>query len=160
MPAYVANGAPVVFSRFYRGVLHPVDAGRVFVDGRRVLGDSKSVEGFLVGVAAGSVMGLLEALFSPDPGAVAARGFLMALGAMLGDMLGSFAKRRLGLRPGAPAPLLDQLDFLILAVLLADAAGLASFSAGDVALLAAVTLVLHYSTNYAAYRLGWKKVPW
>ena len=159
-PAYAANGAPVVFSRFYGGRLHPIDGGRVFLDGRRVLGDSKSVEGFLVGVAAGFVAGLLEALFSSDPVGVAVRGLVLGTGAMLGDLAGSFAKRRLGLPPGSPAPLLDQLDFLLVSVGLAYAGGMADISLTGFALLVALTLILHYSTNYAAYRLGWKKVPW
>jgi CDP-2,3-bis-(O-geranylgeranyl)-sn-glycerol synthase len=159
-PAYAANGAPVVLSHFYRGVLHPIDGGRAWRDGRRLLGNSKSVEGFLAGVVAGSAAGFLEAIFAADPALTIARGFVLSVGAMLGDLAGSFAKRRLGLEPGAPAPLLDQLDFLLVAVGLAYALGMADISLTGFTLLIALTLLLHYSTNYVAYKLGWKKVPW
>ena len=45
-------------------------------------------------------------------------GFLLGFGALLGDALGSFLKRRLGIGRGKPAPILDQLDFIIVALIL------------------------------------------
>ena len=42
-------------------------------------------------------------------------GFLLGFGALLGDALGSFIKRRMGIGRGKPAPILDQIDFLIVA---------------------------------------------
>lgn len=160
LPAYAANGAPVVFSRFYGGRLHSIDGGRFFRDGRRLLGDSKSVEGFLAGVATGTLVGMLEAFFCSDPFIIVVRGFVLAVGAMLGDLLGSFAKRRMGLRPGAPAPLLDQLDFLLFSVGLAYLLGMADIGLAGFTMLLVLTVILHYATNYAAYKAGWKKVPW
>ena len=48
LPAYVANGSPVVFSKIY-GPGHPIDMGIVFSDGKRLLGDGKTFEGFITG---------------------------------------------------------------------------------------------------------------
>ena len=44
-------------------------------------------------------------------------GFLLGFGALVGDALGSFLKRRLGIGRGKPAPFLDQLDFIIVALI-------------------------------------------
>ena len=38
--------------------------------------------------------------------------FLSALGAMTGDAIGAFIKRRLNMKPGQAAPILDQWDFV------------------------------------------------
>lgn len=158
MPAYVANAAPVVIGHQLksRGRLHPIDAGLTLRDGRRLLGDNKTVEGFLGGLLAGAVVAaLLEQLgwhrFS--------EGAVLSLGALLGDLLGAFIKRRVGLAPGAPAPLLDQLDFVIGATLLR----VLFFGPVDlrtVAVITVITPIIHWATNVVAYLLGLKKHPW
>ncbi len=158
-PSYVANGTPVVASKVLTkllGRLHPIDGGRYFIDGRRVLGDGKTVEGFISGVVVGTAAGLvLSALSLHEP----AKSFILALGAMLGDLAGSFVKRRLGIGRGRPAPVLDQLAFL--------AASLALYSAfwpppsvREIAALVLLTIILHPATNALAYLLGLKDNPW
>jgi hypothetical protein len=63
-PAYVSNATPVVVVRFLAR-RHPIDFGRVFVDGRRVLGDGKTFEGLFSGTAAGFLTGALIHLYTP-----------------------------------------------------------------------------------------------
>jgi len=106
LPALAANGAPVLLR--YAGT--PIDAGKLFVDGRRLLGDGKTWEGFATGSLYGSILAILISVATCNP-LLAYGGILASLGAMLGDMFGAFIKRRLGLERGAPAPILDQLDF-------------------------------------------------
>ncbi len=89
LPAYFANAAPVL--------LHgggPLDGGRNFSDGKRILGDHKTVYGTLVGIAVGSIFGI----FQGNP----VQGLLFALGAIMGDLIFAFIKRRLGIPPGKP----------------------------------------------------------
>ena len=74
-------------------------------------------------------------------------------------MLASFVKRRLGLARGEPLPVIDQLDFFIAASLTLKLLGV-PVTLLDVAVLAVVTYALHRATNYAAYKLGLKSVPW
>jgi CDP-2,3-bis-(O-geranylgeranyl)-sn-glycerol synthase len=149
LPAYMANMAPLILSK----VIHkrrPLDMGRKWVDGKRVFGDNKSVEGFVVGVFAGWVTGLF--LGSP------LRGLLMGFGAMMGDALGSFIKRRLNIAQGEPAPFLDQYLFILMALLFGYIAGYVTTSDQLVVILIA-TPILHVSSNYVAYLLKVRKKP-
>jgi len=162
LPAMVANGAPVVVMRRRRGT--PIDLGKSFVDGKRLLGDGKTYEGLASGIAAGILASCLLALLARQLGAapddLVITGLFSSLGAMLGDLVKSFFKRRLGVDPGRPLPVADQLDFYLGATLLAEALApvkptLESFLLGLV-----VVPVLHVLTNYTAYKLGLKSVPW
>jgi CDP-2,3-bis-(O-geranylgeranyl)-sn-glycerol synthase len=44
-PAYCANAAPVIF-----GGGSPIDAGKIFLDGRPILGSRKTIRGFFAGL--------------------------------------------------------------------------------------------------------------
>ncbi|MEN3047490.1 MAG: CDP-2,3-bis-(O-geranylgeranyl)-sn-glycerol synthase [Candidatus Caldarchaeales archaeon] len=157
VPAYVANGAPVVVVRLV-GSTHPLDFGRTFLDGRRLLGDGKTVEGLVTGIAAGSAVGLSVLLLSPGTFRHASEPVLLSVGAMLGDVLGSFAKRRAGVERGASVPVLDQLGFLVTAFAVSwTAFGPPRWADPlTVALLMAVTAALHVGTNAGAYLIGLK----
>ncbi|HLC37976.1 MAG TPA: CDP-2,3-bis-(O-geranylgeranyl)-sn-glycerol synthase [Candidatus Norongarragalinales archaeon] len=163
LPAYASNSIPVVL-----GGGTKIDLGKNFFDGKRVFGDSKTIRGFISGVAAGTLVGVILALgvgFLPwipqnDKFVV---GFLVSLGAMAGDLLGSFVKRRLGLSPGSQYFLLDQLLFIILALVFAIAFApkiLAELNGWDVLALMVLTYFLHLSFNWIAHKLRLKKVPW
>ncbi|MEN3051252.1 MAG: CDP-2,3-bis-(O-geranylgeranyl)-sn-glycerol synthase [Candidatus Methanosuratincola petrocarbonis] len=145
MPAFIANSVPVLA----RG-RHPMDFGKSMVDGRRVLGDGKTFEGFLAGLFMGTLSG---ALFGYP-----IHSFLLALGALSGDILGAFIKRRIGIERGHPAPLLDQLDFVVGALLFLYPVYQVTLE--QVVFIMAVTPPIHLLTNYFAYRLGLKKYPW
>jgi len=149
LPAYIANMTPLILSK----VIHrrrPLDMGKNWVDGKRIFGDNKSVEGFVAGVFAGLVTGL----FLSNP----SRGLLMGLGAMTGDTLGSFIKRRLNIAQGEPAPFLDQYLFILMALLFSCIAGYATTSDQLVVILI-VTPILHVSSNYVAYLLKVRQRP-
>ncbi len=159
LPAYVANGSPVVMARIVKR-RHPIDFGKKFVDGRRVLGDSKSIEGFVCGVATGTLTGFVEGIVFGNPSLWTWRGLLLSVGAMVGDCVGSFIKRRMGLAPGKPMPLLDQLTFLLFAMAFAYLGHAYTLSLGQALFLVAITPVIHYATNVVAYKLKLKEVPW
>lgn len=161
LPAYVANGTPVVAVRFFRS-LHPLDLGRRAWDGRRLLGDGKTAEGFASGSAMGFLAGTLVLLADPLLYRAWAEPLLLALGALLGDLLGAFIKRRLGLQRGQPAPGLDQLDFLAVGLLLTFLLyGPPSWATSWALLgLAAITVGLHLLTNAAAHAMRLKERPY
>ncbi|MBM3229496.1 CDP-2,3-bis-(O-geranylgeranyl)-sn-glycerol synthase [Candidatus Parvarchaeota archaeon] len=164
MPAYFANSVPVVL-----GFGAPIDFGRNFVDGKRLFGDGKTIRGFVAGILAGTLIGLLQAVFLPETQFAlynnaqghALAGFLLSSGTMLGDLAGSFFKRRLGYKRGQPSFLLDQLFFLLVALALVfPFAPKFVLDAPNLAFLFAFTYFMHVASNYAANRLGLKKVPW
>jgi len=162
LPAYVANGSPVVGVRII-GRRTPLDRGAKAWDGRRVLGDGKTVEGLIIGISTGTLAGLILYLCGNVGNYRAAlEPLLLASGAMLGDLIGSFIKRRIGLRRGQPAPGLDQLGFLVVALALSSLVyGFPSWmDTLTLMLLLAVTALLHLGTNYLAYLLGLKTEPY
>ncbi len=176
LPVYAANGLATI----PRGRGPPMDLGRTWPrDGRRVLGPSKTWSGFWFGTLVAMLIALLEAhliLIAPPSLAIVPRygptvaaaipvALWLPAGAMLGDALGSFVKRRLGRPSGARVPLLDQLPFALLPV----GVGLVAFPAvfrpvfaslPGLFWLVALTLGLHVLFNYVGYWVGLKKVPW
>lgn len=127
-----------------------MDLGLRFPDGNRLLGDGKTVLGFIAGVAAGGIVGLLQGN--------AHLGVLLGLGAMSGDTIGSFVRRRMGLPRGADVPILNQLDFVAGALLVSFIARGWSFP--EIAVICILTLPLHRITNRVAHRFGIKEEPW
>jgi len=160
IPIYIANSSPVVL-----GGGAPLDFGATLGDGRRLLGDSKTVRGFIGGVLAGTVAGGILALlyplpFFPDGAAQFIAGFALSFGALAGDALGSFAKRRAGVESGKPfVP--DTVMFLIVALAFAfPFTSLELYAPPNLLFFAVLTMVLHPLTNMLANRAGLKKVPW
>lgn len=148
--AYCANAAPVL-----AGGGLPLDFGKNFVDGRRIFGKNKTLRGFLFGMAIGGLVGFVEVILFDYP-----RLFIVLppLGALLGDLSGAFLKRRLDIPPGGLLPLIDQVDFVVGAILFSLPLQIISFELAVTMLI--VTPPIHLLTNYAAYRLKLKSNPW
>ncbi|MFA6214104.1 MAG: CDP-2,3-bis-(O-geranylgeranyl)-sn-glycerol synthase [Candidatus Micrarchaeia archaeon] len=164
LPAYFANSVPVLL-----GGGAPMDRGREWCDGRRLFGDGKTTRGFFAGVLAGVAVGALEGMllsgtafdiYGSSMQAYALAGLLLGLGAMLGDLAGSFIKRRRGLARGRPSLVMDQLLFLALALVFAYPLAPSLLTLEAVLFLAVLTYFVHVGANVAANRLGLKKVPW
>jgi len=163
LPAYIANATPVIF-----GGGMPVDFRKKFTDKERVLGDGKTWRGLLAGICFGSLTGFVESQLCST--AVLSLsvcldflpiGIVLSLGTMLGDLAGSFVKRRMRIKRGQPSLILDQLSFLFFALLLSIPYVPSGFLALDsLVFLVVLTYLLHVATNILANRLGLKKVPW
>ena len=109
----VANGIPVLL-RNLPGERHwnwPVDGGYTLFDGQRLFGPHKTWRGI---VGASLACALVAGLW----GYPWWLGFLFGTYTMLGDLLGSFLKRRLRIAPSGLAPGLDQLPEALLPLLL------------------------------------------
>jgi CDP-2,3-bis-(O-geranylgeranyl)-sn-glycerol synthase len=149
-PAYCANAVPVL-----AGGNSPLDFGKNFFDGRPIFGKNKTFQGFFFGLVVGTVIGLAESVMFGYPLLL---GFLLSLGALLGDLAGAFIKRRLNLAPGEMLPVVDQLDFVVGAILFSFFLMAPSWEIILVVLL--ITPPIHLLTNFAAYKLGLKRNPW
>jgi CDP-2,3-bis-(O-geranylgeranyl)-sn-glycerol synthase len=153
LPAYVANAAPVVL-----GGGRPIDGGKKLADGRRILGAGKTWRGLAAGLVAGTVIGLAQGLIDGGLPHYLLLGLLLAVGALLGDLLGSFIKRRAGIARGGAAPGLDQLSFLLVALLVASPITVPGWQI--ILILVLITPPIHLGTNFAGYLLGLKNRPY
>ena len=167
LPAYFSNGSGLVF-----GGGTPVDFGKSDKKGNRWIGDGVTWRGFIAGTIIGTLTGAVQGYFGPElmqtfgqyiitPIATDLHsgimiGFLLGFGALLGDALGSFIKRRMGIGRGKPAPLLDQLDFIIVALILVSF--VVELNLLCVVLAIILTLFIHLIANTGAYLLGMKDV--
>lgn len=151
IPSYLANSMPLLF-----GGGRPIDGGRRFIDREPILGSNKTFRGFGAGLAFGVAAAVFEEIFL-KPG-LFFFGVLAALGALIGDMFAAFLKRRLGLKPGEPLPIVDQLDFVLGAILFAYPVYPLTFASILFVLL--VTPPIHLLTNAGAYVLKLKKTYW
>lgn len=110
LPAIAANMAPVFAARYHLlpGLNRPLDGGNIWRN-KRILGDHKTARGALIGIFAGTLIGLLQGQ--------ALIGLLQGFGALAGDAAKSFVKRRLSKPPGTSWSPWDQIDFILGAVL-------------------------------------------
>ena len=167
LPAYFSNGGGLVFG----GGL-PVDFGKSDSKGNRWIGDGVTWRGLIGGTIIGIITGAVQGYFGPQiiaefgdyiittiitnvPEGILI-GFLLGFGALLGDAIGSFLKRRLGIGRGKPAPFLDQLDFLIVALILVSF--VVKLNWLFVVIATVMTLAIHLIANTGAYLLGMKDV--
>ena len=172
LPAFVANPTAVLF-----GGGRPIDGGRVLRDGQRLFGDGKTWAGLAGGIASGGCLGVLisfgalavyPSLSYGTPLASLIFPFLFSMGALAGDLLGSFLKRRMGRPKGAETLGLDQYDFVlgsVLVLLLVQPVWFwNTFLAGEAwvgfLFIIVITPFLHRAVNIIGYRMGKKEVPW
>ncbi len=171
IPAYFANGSALVF-----GGGTPMDFGKNAWDNRRLIGDGCTwrglIGGGLLGMIVGGLLGLLSDygiatyLFNMSASQITVvsgsvlqgllMGLLLGFGALIGDAVGSFIKRRLNFERGKPVPLLDQLDFVVFALLFVSL--LINLSWQMIILILFVSIFLHLGANMFAYAIGIKDV--
>jgi CDP-2,3-bis-(O-geranylgeranyl)-sn-glycerol synthase len=149
-PAYCANGAPVL-----AGGGPPLDFGKNFFDGKRILGKNKTFRGFFFGWFIGLMVGLIETMLFGYPILFSV---LSPLGALMGDLAGAFLKRRLNIAPGGLLPVLDQIDFVVGALLFSLPLSMVSWELAVAVLV--ITPPIHLFTNFLAFKLKLKNNPW
>jgi len=163
LPAAFANMAPV-FLRRLPILTAPMDFGRSLA-GKRILGDNKTWRGFFSGVFASLVVIEFQSCLYPFPAGMTIIdyeseniiwfGLALGLGAILGDAAESFIKRRLGILPGKSFFIVDQIDWILGAVLASSFFYSWSFSTW----LAAILMFgfLHSLVNIIGYWFGLKR---
>ena len=188
VPAFVGN-AGMTFVGTWGEPGRPMDFGKNFIDGKRILGKGKTWKGFFGGIIVGStasflfvliyfpltnavvglppfnwermgIVDLNEVLFFTQPPILnlILRTILLAIGACVGDLVGSFIKRRFNKPRGAQFPLLDQIDFLLIAYLFAYAVfPLPWYYILTISIFTPLVVVL---SNIIAWKIGRKEVPW
>jgi len=165
LPAWVPNPTAALF-----GGGRSIDGGRILGDGHRIFGDGKTWRGFGAGVLCGIGIGavqlaaqshpILALLPAHTPVSVIA----LSIGALLGDLIKSFFKRRLGKERGDPWPIVDQYDLVVGAfsvLLLADRDWMvANVTLPVLVAILVLTPLLHRGMNLIGYAAGIKDEPW
>jgi hypothetical protein len=154
LPAYVANMAASL-AKSWPGWNRPIS--------RRWLGDHKTIVGVLLGVAAGVLTSSLQARvwWFPhrlEPSSWVVAGCAQSIGAMSGDTVKSFLKRRIELLLDCPAFPADQLDFILGAMVLGRP--WLPMRLLEVALILAFTFIAHILVNHIAFGLQIRDAKW
>ena len=99
----VANATPPFAKWMLGGTFdRPLDGGAKFVDGRPLLGPSKTIRGIVLALVATPIVAVLLGMGWEI-------GVVVAIAAMMGDLFSSFTKRRLGLPSSSRALGLDHI---------------------------------------------------
>ena len=177
LPAYVANASALIF-----GGGTPIDFGKKWNDGRRILGDGKTWRGLFVGAFVGMTAGFGFSVvakyaviidfpikindFTGFPMMIPIIGSL-CFGALIGDIFESFFKRRVGKKRGDDWILFDQLDFILGVLLFSFLMSsflhvfdftyenwfFASFSLWHIIVLLIMTPFFHFFANFVNKKL-------
>jgi len=127
LPAGFANATPVFASRlaFLNFLDYPLDHNKT-LNGKRIFGPHKTYRGLVTGVLIGVLTAWLQFLLYSNNAWLKANismadglgfsllaGLLLSFGALGGDAVKSFIKRRLGKPAGSSWAPFDQLDYVI-----------------------------------------------
>lgn len=168
-PAGVANMAPVIFRNNFLALAKPID-GNVKLMGKPIFGAHKTWRGLIVGTLLGGSFFLGQKYLSTISSTLADVslyeyklfpwwfGFLFAFMALFGDMIKSFFKRRINIRPGEVWFPFDQIDFII-----GSTIALLFFVSVDIRTWLAVlciAIILHIAVNRIGYYMKFKDTPW
>jgi CDP-2,3-bis-(O-geranylgeranyl)-sn-glycerol synthase len=126
-PAGFANLAAFVAgeNRYLKKYTYPVDGYKKF-RGKRILGDHKTVRGFVAAIIVGALICTIQVgLYNFSSGFRTSipldyslinpiiLGALLGFGALFGDCVKSFFKRQAGIKPGRSWFPFDQIDYIV-----------------------------------------------
>ncbi|MBN2016346.1 CDP-2,3-bis-(O-geranylgeranyl)-sn-glycerol synthase [Candidatus Dojkabacteria bacterium] len=172
LPTYVANGCASLSTSIpiLKNWSTPIDFGHEW-KGKRILGDGKTFRGILFGTFCGILVGILEFFIAKhidfqhlgqfkDATLVffLKLSFLLGFGGLVGDLVKSLIKRRLGIKRGRPWPPFDQTDFLIGGLLFSSLLYFPGWTMTFILFI--MTPVVHLFSNITAYLLKLKDVWW
>lgn len=164
LPAYISNLVPPLFGKL-RYFNQPIDFGRKW-KGKRLFGDHKTIKGFLVACIFGTfAFHFQKILYSQEffksvslinySQTSLLLGFLLAFGAIFGDLIKSFFKRRMGKKPGKPWIPFDQIDYIIGGLLFSSF--IYSPELEIVIAIVILSVLLQLLFHYTGYLLGINK---
>ena len=168
LPAYIANMAPVLGKGVLKQLAIPIDRGKKW-KGKPIFGKNKTWRGIVLGTAAGALVFLAQKYIYACPTAKALSiidystatlwiGVLLGLGAIMGDAVESFFKRRWGIKPGGNWFPFDQIDFTIGALLFASVYYFPGW--GNAVIIVVLSMFGHIFFSHLGYYLNLKKDKW
>ena len=174
LPAYIANTVAALV-----GGGSPIDGGNNWNDGERILGDGKTWKGLIGGTIGGVITGIIVLkVGSPISGVennilnLEGNDYIhisavLSFGALFGDILASFVKRRIGFERGSMALGLDQYDFVVVSLALTwllygqwIGELFDNHLWRELTTIFILTPLLHRGVNIIGYKIGVKNEPW
>ncbi|MBN1544573.1 CDP-2,3-bis-(O-geranylgeranyl)-sn-glycerol synthase [Candidatus Woesearchaeota archaeon] len=169
LPALLANLVPPLF-RKVNFLGYPVDLGARW-KGKPLFGSHKTYRGLFFGITAAIIIAYVQSVLFSSSGWLRQAslidysahnfvilGMLLGFGALFGDLVKSFFKRRVGVKPGKPWIPFDQLDFVVGALLFLALVYIPSWKV--MLFLLVVVPILHILTNHIGFYLGINKSKW
>lgn len=161
LPAGVSNMAPVLANRLpiIKNWNTPVDFGAKLA-GERLLGDNKRWRGIVSGALLGGVTAVIVSKLNANTIVTIApfwAGVLLGFGALVGDAVESFFKRRAGIKPGNSWFPFDQTDYIIGGLL--TIYPFVQLPGWVILTILVVYFGLHVVFAYVGYLLGLKDKP-
>ncbi len=166
LPAYFANMAPVIVKKMNLFVF-PIDFDKK-LNKKPILGKNKTFRGLIFGIIFAIIVAYLQFLlykaeFFKDISFIDYQnwllfGLLIGLGALMGDLVKSFFKRRLGLKPGAKFVPFDQTDFVVGALVFIMPFFNLTLKIFITSLL--LSFILHIVVNHTAFYLRVRNERW
>lgn len=169
LPAYIANMAPVLLKWVPFGDF-PLDHFKTW-KGQRIFGTNKTYRGLVSGIVMGIFIFFLQSKFSGltqninlinyeslNSVKTLLPGIGFGGGAMLGDLIKSFLKRRFNIEESKAWFPFDQLDFVVGALVFVSFYYTPPLP--HIIIIILLTPLLHFLTNVIGYLLKLKKVWW
>ncbi len=163
LPAGCANMAAAA-SKCVPFLSYPIDANKTW-RGNIIFGSHKTWRGLFFGFLAAIAMAYIQQtiyhtganyyLFDYSHLNFWILGVLMASGALLGDLLRSFIKRRLHINPGTLWFPFDQVDWILGAIIFT--AWYVPISLGQMIIAVLLSVLIHPLVNYVCYLIHMQK---
>ncbi|MFH1522615.1 MAG: CDP-archaeol synthase [Patescibacteria group bacterium] len=163
LPAGLANMAPVLAKKV-KFLDCPVDFGFKLSE-QDFFGKNKTYRGFFFGILTSIIIIYIQKLVYPQMASysiinyseinIFLFGFILGFGALFGDLVKSFIKRRLRMDSGKPWIFFDQVDWVVGALIFMSI--YIKFSWGFIILSILVGFILHIITKYIGYLLKIRK---
>jgi len=166
LPAYFANMAPVIVRKI-NFLNFPIDFNKERGN-KAIFGRNKTWRGLFFGLLFAIVISYIQHIFYKNGIFIGLSlidysnwlliGFLLGFGAIMGDLIESFVKRRLNYEPGKPFVPWDQMDFILGALVFIYPIIRLSFD--KVFIILTLSFVLHIIVNHSAFYLKIRKEKW
>jgi CDP-2,3-bis-(O-geranylgeranyl)-sn-glycerol synthase len=168
LPAGFSNMSPILAARVFPKWNTPIDLGKYW-RGKMIFGSHKTYRGLLSGTVVGTLVfaiqqwlfksnGMVRDLSSFDYLSVSVFfGTWMGFGALMGDLIKSFFKRRFEIAPGKSWTPFDQIDWVIGSLLCTSIVFLPNLQLIAASLVVGISL--HFLMKVVGYWLGLNPAP-
>lgn len=161
LPAGLANMTPIIANKIPRlnEWKTPIDFGKSW-RGKRIFGDHKTWRGLISGMVIGGITAIIVSKLNTNTVVTIEplwMGLLLGFGALGGDAVESFLKRRINLKPGQSWFPFDQIDYIIGGLLVASP--FVALPLWVISTILVVYLSLHLVTTYLGYLIKLRDRP-